>query len=245
MRNAMAAARILFEKRCPSGIEDLDKIIGGGFPLGGTVNVAGGCGCGKTTLAVEFLVRGALMGEKGVYIATTCSPLKAFKGTVRLCVFDDRMIDDKTIRLVDIEDIMGKVPQPRRPLGRNAALDLLNAIENIIVKNGAKRLVIDPITPMLMDMEPGVERDFMKVLNDSMSKKECTTVIVSSGPEDAIGPLSADGRILMEDFERDGDFIRVLQVQKMAGAQHSRARYAFDITSCGILMTPLMKGSGQ
>src|SRR5687767_12094300 len=52
-----------------TGIEGLDEITGGGLPKGRPTLVCGGPGCGKTLLAMEFLVRGATQfGEPGVFI---------------------------------------------------------------------------------------------------------------------------------------------------------------------------------
>src|SRR3954469_7632091 len=56
--------------RCPTGIEGLDEITGGGLPLGRPTLICGSAGCGKTVLATEFLVRGAtLFGEPGLFLA--------------------------------------------------------------------------------------------------------------------------------------------------------------------------------
>src|ERR1700733_1152214 len=52
-----------------TGIEGLDEITGGGLPVGRPTLVSGSAGCGKTMLAVEFLVRGATQfGEPGVFM---------------------------------------------------------------------------------------------------------------------------------------------------------------------------------
>src|SRR5438093_8261932 len=56
--------------KCPTGIQGLDEITGGGLPRGRPTLVCGGAGCGKTLLAAEFLVRGAAQfGEPGVFMA--------------------------------------------------------------------------------------------------------------------------------------------------------------------------------
>src|SRR5438309_8996564 len=56
--------------KCPTGIEGLDEITGGGLPRGRPTLVCGSAGCGKTLLAMEFLVRGATQfGEPGVFMA--------------------------------------------------------------------------------------------------------------------------------------------------------------------------------
>ena len=44
--------------KAPTGIQGLDEITGGGLPRGRPTLVCGSAGCGKTLLAMEFLVRG-------------------------------------------------------------------------------------------------------------------------------------------------------------------------------------------
>src|SRR5690348_17688221 len=56
--------------KAPTGIRGLDEITGGGLPAGRPTLVCGAAGCGKTLLAMEFLVRGALEhGESGVFVS--------------------------------------------------------------------------------------------------------------------------------------------------------------------------------
>ncbi len=67
--------------KCPTGIQGLDEITGGGLPRGRPTLVCGGAGCGKTLLAAEFLVRGATQfDEPGVLMAfeETEAELKAY-----------------------------------------------------------------------------------------------------------------------------------------------------------------------
>src|ERR1051326_6740274 len=56
--------------KAPTGITGLDEITNGGLPRGRPTLVCGGAGCGKTMLAMEFLVRGALeYDEPGVFMS--------------------------------------------------------------------------------------------------------------------------------------------------------------------------------
>jgi len=56
--------------KCPTGIQGLDEITNGGLPKGRPTLVCGAAGCGKTVLAMEFVLRGALTyGEPGVVMA--------------------------------------------------------------------------------------------------------------------------------------------------------------------------------
>src|SRR3954454_18571224 len=56
--------------KAPTGISGLDEITGGGLPCGRPTLVCGNAGCGKTLLAMEFLVRGATpYGEPGGFLS--------------------------------------------------------------------------------------------------------------------------------------------------------------------------------
>src|SRR3984885_6118961 len=56
--------------KAPTGIQGLDEITGGGLPKGRPTLVCGSAGAGKTLLAMEFLVRGAIQyNEPGVFMA--------------------------------------------------------------------------------------------------------------------------------------------------------------------------------
>jgi len=56
--------------KSPTSIQGLDEITGGGLPKGRPTLVCGDAGCGKTLLAMEFLVHGAtLHDEPGVFIS--------------------------------------------------------------------------------------------------------------------------------------------------------------------------------
>ena len=52
-----------------TGVEGLDEVTGGGLPAGRPTLVCGSAGCGKTLLALQFLVNGATrFGEPGVFM---------------------------------------------------------------------------------------------------------------------------------------------------------------------------------
>src|SRR5690348_3081414 len=51
-----------------TGIEGLDNILGGGFPRKRLYLLQGDPGVGKTTTALQFLLYGARMGEKCLYV---------------------------------------------------------------------------------------------------------------------------------------------------------------------------------
>src|SRR5579872_3511200 len=66
-RKSMAAPTL---PKAPTGIQGLDEITLGGFPRGRPTLICGSAGAGKTLLAMEFLVCGAIeYNEPGVFMA--------------------------------------------------------------------------------------------------------------------------------------------------------------------------------
>jgi circadian clock protein KaiC len=51
-----------------TGVEGLDRILNGGFPRNHVYLVQGDPGVGKTTLSLQFLLEGARLGERSLYI---------------------------------------------------------------------------------------------------------------------------------------------------------------------------------
>src|SRR3954463_9450730 len=86
--------------RSRTGIEGLAEITGGGLPLGRPTLVCGAAGCGKTLLAMEFLVRGAVeFGEPGAFISFE-EPVADLVQNVRSLGFDlQQLMDDGRIAI--------------------------------------------------------------------------------------------------------------------------------------------------
>ncbi len=231
------------ERRCVTGMEGLDRIIGGGLPIGGTILVAGICGSGKSALGIEFLVRGALMGQKGILISTVHSAEKLMMSVPPLDFFDKKIIENGTLKTIGIEEILGFAKVEHDLIDTDGALQMLASIKTLITNGSVKRLVIDSTTPLLMQMEPSAGREFLKGLANMLYEKKCTGILVSETSQvDGFETIVADGIITLGNLERRGDILRVIQVIKMSGAAHSRSRYVTDSTSLGLLLTPMLRG---
>src|SRR5512136_625569 len=99
--------------KAPTGIQGLDEITGGGLPQGRPTLICGSAGCGKTLLAMEFLVRGALeYGEPGVFMAFEETREYDLEGLfVRLGYAIDS-IGAKRVVLDTIEVLFAGLPNP-------------------------------------------------------------------------------------------------------------------------------------
>src|ERR1035437_8025491 len=84
--------------KCPTGIQGLDEITGGGLPRGRSTLISGGTGSGKTMFGLEFLVRGATQfGEPGVFISFEESIPDLIKNVASLGFDLDRLVAEKKL----------------------------------------------------------------------------------------------------------------------------------------------------
>ena len=54
--------------RARTGIAGLDEILNDGLPANQLYLIDGAPGSGKTTLALQFLLEGVTLGERGLYV---------------------------------------------------------------------------------------------------------------------------------------------------------------------------------
>src|SRR5437867_12007423 len=78
-------------ERCVTGIDAIDHILNGGIPRGNTVLISGSVGTGKTSICIEFLIRGAINGENSLYLSVTEPTTKLFQNVIPFDFFADRL----------------------------------------------------------------------------------------------------------------------------------------------------------
>jgi circadian clock protein KaiC len=64
------------DERISTGVSGLDKMLQGGFWAGTTAVVEGQTGAGKTTLALQFVLAGLGLGERGLYVNFQENPIQ-------------------------------------------------------------------------------------------------------------------------------------------------------------------------
>jgi len=237
-------------ERCVTGIDAIDHILNGGIPRGNTVLISGSVGTGKTSICIEFLVRGALNGENSLYLSVTEPTDKLLVNVIPFDFFDDKLVRQGKLQFVDLPKIYDKLGIDKEDLDFDQTRLLADTIAGIVEEQKIRRLVLDSVTSVCYRIrEQERIRDFLLRLGTVLSAKGCTTLLVSEirssedgysqwGVEEAL----ADGVIVTGNLERRGDLLRTLQIVKMRGTTHSRAKYVLDLTTSGVLLVPLLKG---
>src|SRR5262249_11241624 len=128
--------------KCPTGISGFDEVTHGGLPRGRPTLVCGAAGCGKTLLAMEFLVRGAVeFGEPGVHLAFEEKP-EELKQNVASLGFD---LSDLVARKLLLLDHVGVERSEIEETGEYNLDGLFIRLSHAIDSIGAKRVVLDTI----------------------------------------------------------------------------------------------------
>src|SRR5580765_3941251 len=128
--------------KAPTGIQGLDEITEGGLPKGRPTLICGSAGCGKTLMAIEFLVRGATeFNEPGVFFAFEETP-EDLAQNVRSLGFDLPILEKKKKLYLDYVHIE---PSEMQETGEYDLEGLFIRLGYAIDSIGAKRVVLDTI----------------------------------------------------------------------------------------------------
>ena len=239
---AKSSPRSLRLPKCPTGIQGLDEITDGGLPRGRPTLVCGGAGCGKTLLATEFLVRGAVeFDEPGVLMAfeETEAELKA---NVRSLGFDlDGLVRRKKI-VVDYVHVERSEVQESGEYDLEGLFVRLNhAIDSI----GAKRVVLDTLEVLFASLpNEAILRSELRRLFRWLKDKGITAVITAErGRENltrhGLEEYVSDCVILLDHRVNDQIATRHLRVVKYRGALHGTNEFPFLIGDQGISVLPI------
>jgi len=228
--------------KCPTGIQGLDEITGGGFPRGRPTLVCGSAGCGKTLMAAEFLVRGAAQfGEPGVLMAfeETEAELKA---NVASLGFDlNGLVRRKKI----VIDYVHIEPSEIQESGDYDLEGLFVRLSHAIDSIGAKRVVLDTLEALFSSLaNEAILRAELRRLFRWLKVKGVTAVITAErGREQftrhGLEEYVSDCVILLDHRVNDQIATRHLRVVKYRGARHGTNEFPFLIGNEGISVLPI------
>ena len=87
-------------RRCPSGIPDLDVMLGGGIDEGSPTLLLGPAGCGKTLYSLAFLSGGLEAGENVVYMGFHESPARLLAKAGRIGIDLRKHYDSGALEII-------------------------------------------------------------------------------------------------------------------------------------------------
>jgi circadian clock protein KaiC len=228
--------------KTPTGIEGLDEVTGGGLPRGRPTLVCGGAGCGKTMLAMQFLVRGALdHGEPGVFMSFEETAEDLADNVASLGV-DLAALQEQSRLAVDVVRVR------REEIEETGSYDLEGLFVRLgwaVDRLGAKRVVLDTIEALFAGLSnQGVLRSELRRLFDWLKERGLTAIITAERGDGALTrhgleEYVSDCVLLLDHRIHDQVSTRRLRVVKYRGSAHGTNEYPFLIDEAGFCVMPV------
>jgi circadian clock protein KaiC len=228
-------------QHCPTGISGLDDITHGGLPRDRTTLLAGGPGCGKTLLGVEFLVRGVELGEPGVFLAFEETTEELTANVASLGWDLDAMCADQKL-------IVDHVKVERERIDQTGDYDLEALFIRIgfaIEEVGARRVVLDTIEVLFSALDDTARlRAELRRLFSWLKGRGVTAIVTAERGEGTITrhgleEYVADCVITLDHRVDDQVAVRRIRVVKQRGSGHGTNEYPFVIGDSGITVVPV------
>ncbi len=176
--------------KAPTGIPGLDAMLQGGVPRGRITLVQGASGAGKTVLALQSLVNGARFHkEPGIFVA--------FEEQSSMLVQNAASFNWRLHKLAGKELFFLNAQPPPAAL-QSGSFDLggmLAALDAIVSRNGARRVVFDAIDVVLALLnDPAAERRELYRLRDWIHSRAITAFLTSKLSD--VGPATERGEFI-------------------------------------------------
>jgi len=228
--------------KCPTGIEGLDEITGGGLPRGRPTLVCGSAGCGKSLLSMEFLVRGATeFNEPGVLMSFE-EPVRDVVKNVASLGFDlDDLVAKKKMVLDHVRVERSEIMETGDFDLGGIFIRLNHAIDSV----GAKRVVLDTLESLFGGISnEAILRAELRRLFEWLKEKGVTAVITgekgdASLTRQGLEEYVSDCVIFLDHRIIDQVSTRRLRVVKYRGSIHGTNEYPFLIDEDGITVLPI------
>jgi circadian clock protein KaiC len=228
--------------KAATGIQGLDEITGGGLPKGRPTLICGGAGCGKTLLAMEFLVRGAIeYHEPGVFIAFEESTQDLTKNVASMGFDLDDLVARKLLSLDFVYIERSEIEETGEYDLEGLFIRLGYAIDAI----GAKRVVLDTIETLFSGLaNPTILRAELRRLFHWLKERGVTAIITGErgdrmltrqGLEEYVSDcvIMLDHRVIAQASTRR------LRIVKYRGSMHGTNEYPFLIGETGFSILPI------
>ncbi|RPI21901.1 MAG: circadian clock protein KaiC [Acidobacteria bacterium] len=229
-------------EKCPSGIRGLDEITEGGLPRGRPTLVCGGPGCGKTLMALEFIVRGIRdFGEPGAFMAFEEKEQELIQNSASLG-FDLRTLIAQKKLATDYVHI------ERSEIEETGEYDLdalFARLAGIIDEVGAKRVALDTLEALFAGLpNEAIVRAELRRLFRWLKEKGVTAVITaeqgkSTLTRHGLEEYVSDCVIFLDHRVTNQIATRRLRIVKYRGSKHGTNEYPTMIDEHGLSVLPI------
>ena len=228
--------------KCPTGIRGLDDITEGGLPRGRPTLVCGGPGCGKTLMAMEFIVRGIRdFGEPGVFLAFEEKERELVENCASLGFNLGQLIKENRLAIDHIDIQRSEIEET----GEYSLDGLFVRLATQMDQVGAKRVALDTLEALFAALpNEAIIRAELRRLFGWLKARGVTAMITA---EQGKGTLTRHG---LEEYVSDCVIVldhrvtnqiatRRLRIVKYRGSKHATNEYPTMIDEQGLSVLPI------
>jgi circadian clock protein KaiC len=208
----------------PSGVEELDRLLGGGFDRGTTALILGPAGTGKSTLALQYAVQMAAQGERSMVFTFDETRGVMLARTKALGLDLEKYIESGIVIVQQVD--------PAELSPGDFAVRVQRGVDA-----GAKLIVIDSLNGYLNAM-PGEKylNNQLHELSAYLNQRGVVTILVlaqhglvaaTESPVDL--SYLADTVVTLRYFEAEGEVKQALAVVKKRSGNHERTIREFKL----------------
>jgi len=234
--------------RVATGIEGLDRVLGGGLPSDEICLLQGGAGTGKTTVALQFLLEGARAGERVLYITLS----QTEEGLRRIARSHGWSLEGVDIHAISAADFAAQAAG-EQTLFHTADVELgetMSAIRDAVTSLEPARVVFDSVAELrLLAGDPLRYQRQLLGLRQFFADRRCSMLLIEdspagSGNKDFQGLLG--GLLVLEQSAPEyGNVRRRFRVLKMRGMSYHGGYHNFRIRTGGVEVYPRFTPNGD
>ena len=224
------------DPRVATGVPGLDEILGGGLTRDRIYLVEGTPGSGKTTLALQFLLKGRELGESGLYITLSETEIE-----LRAAAASHGWSLDG-ISLFELVSEEGLDPDSEQSVLHPSDVELgetTRGVMRMVEETKPMRVVFDSLSEMrLLAQNPLRHRRQILALKHFFVTRNCTVLLLDDQTaEDGDLQLHsiAHGVISLQRTPQEyGSQRRRLEVVKMRGVKYRGGFHDFELDTGGV-----------
>jgi circadian clock protein KaiC len=228
--------------KCPSGIRGLDQITGGGLPQGRPTLVCGTAGCGKTLMAMQFLIKGIQdYDESGVFMSFEETAEELRQNVISLGWDVQALQDQKKLGIDYVHIDRSEFQETGEYNLEGLFLRLAIAIDRV----QAKRVALDTLEVLFGGLEnEAIIRSELRRLFRWLKDKGVTAIVTAESGENSLTRQGleeyvSDCVIRLQQQVSDRIATRTLHIVKYRGSRHGSNEYPFLIEKDGISVVPI------
>ncbi len=237
-------------QRIPTCIEGFDELIQDGLPQGSVTLVTGTPGSGKSILALEYIIHGALeCDEKGLYLSSEQDKLEIVEQASQFGWDVIKLEQEGKLRVIGLSS------------QELFEISKMNELKQLIQGGSYKRVVIDSISSLaIATMNPSSIMDGLRsglhpqafaeinkanlvALIDAVKQSGATSLLLSQKIEgmpgdsiDLVSEFRADGLIVLDMKVLGRTCNRTVQVKKLRKTKIDEIPHSLEFTSTGIVI---------